>query len=246
LNAPEKTLVHLRNLWKAKSLGYTYYVFITVLQRRGVPLPRSLLFKSLYHVGIENITPYVFPDTMEGVFVDVGACRGLYTFMVAHKGYRVHAFEPSPEALRTLSREAEKYPNIKLHPYALGEKEKTGRLNLHLACGHDGFIAQSTDYTGETVEAEIKTLDSLQIKDVEVVKIDTEGYELPILRGARETLQSQKPRLVIEIHTPYLEQEQKIREYLEKLEYHDINKLYKKYQFNRPDPQYHLVCEARP
>lgn len=245
MNMVDKATVHFRNILKAKSIGYTYYVIITVAQRRGIPVPKIALFKNYYHIGEENIYRYLIPDTEEGCFLDVGANRGYYTIMVAKQGYKVHAFEPSPEALSTLTTDAEKYSNIILHPYALGAMEKTGLLHLHLACGHDGFIKKSTDYTGETAESRITTLDNLEIKNIDVIKIDTEGYEYPILQGARETLVNQQPRLVIEIHEPQQEEHRRIKKYLRSLGYTRMEKIYKEYRFRRPDPQYHLICEAR-
>ena len=46
----------------------------------------------------------------------------------------------------------------------------------------------------------IRKLDSLRLPEVGVIKIDTEGYETPILQGAKESIQKYNPRLVIEIH----------------------------------------------
>ena len=50
---------------------------------------------------------------------------------------------------------------------------------------------------GETVQ--MISLDSLQLSDVSVMKIDVEGAEDRVIEGARETIQSCKPTIIIEI-----------------------------------------------
>ena len=47
----------------------------------------------------------------------------------------------------------------------------------------------------------IKSLDSLKIKDIGLIMIDTEGYELNVLKGAVSTIKKYKPVLVLEFHT---------------------------------------------
>jgi len=67
------------------------------------------------------------------------------------------------------------------------------KLNLHREWGRDSIVRKQEDYTGNRVETAVKTLDSLGIRHVGLIKIDTEGYEIPILGGATETILSNKP-----------------------------------------------------
>jgi len=53
---------------------------------------------------------------------------------------------------------------------------------------------------GETIDIPLRKLDSLRLPNVGVIKIDTEGYEIPILQGAKQTIQKYQPRLIIEVH----------------------------------------------
>ena len=45
---------------------------------------------------------------------------------------------------------------------------------------------------------EVKTLDSYNFTDVDIIKIDVEGFEVPLLEGARETILSNRPWIQIE------------------------------------------------
>jgi len=102
---------------------------------------------------------------------------------------------------------------------ALGDKNCVAKLNLHRKWGHDSIVRKQEDYTGHRVEIPVKTLDSLAIRNVGLIKIDTEGYEVPVLLGAEKTIISSKPRLITEGHNPVNEQEQKITAILKSLGY---------------------------
>ena len=52
----------------------------------------------------------------------------------------------------------------------------------------------------KTIRVPVRTLDSFNFEIVDLIKIDTEGYELPVLRGGRETIGRERPQLYIEIH----------------------------------------------
>jgi hypothetical protein len=51
---------------------------------------------------------------------------------------------------------------------------------------------------------ELRTLDSLNLQDVGFVKIDVEGHELDVLRGGAETIQRNRPHLLIEVRENHL------------------------------------------
>ena len=51
----------------------------------------------------------------------------------------------------------------------------------------------------EKVTVEVKTLDSYNFKDVDIIKVDTEGYEFPVVIGAEQTIVTQKPIVQLEM-----------------------------------------------
>jgi hypothetical protein len=73
----------------------------------------------------------------------------------------------------------------------------------------------------------VRTLDEYAFTDVGLIKIDTQGSELNILKGARDTLTRESPVLNIEIEHKTPEQKiagQLIHKYLEGLNYREIGR----------------------
>lgn len=79
---------------------------------------------------------------------------------------------------------------------------------------------------GGTIDVPVRKLDSIPLPRVGVIKIDTEGYETPVLQGAKETIAKNKPRLIIEVHKgtgkaakTFSEEQQRIKKVLSDLGY---------------------------
>ncbi len=127
----------------------------------------------------------------DAVVIDAGANTGVFSIFVAanHPRSAIHAFEPTPSTFEALKTNTRYYPNIKIYNFGLGEKEK--KASILLASGSGG------NYIGERgIPVQIKTLDSFNLP-ADFIKIDTEGYEANILRGAAETLKKYKPIIVM-------------------------------------------------
>ena len=150
----------------------------------------------------------VFAAIAEGVsasdtVIDVGANIGFYSARLANlvgaKG-QVHAFEIDPRAIRCLRRTLQRNSigQLRLHEFALGSSPGTVFLDQSSEVGHTS-AAQSG--SGRPVECE--TLDSwaskTDLRSLAVIKIDVEGGEVEVLRGAAETVHRLRPRLVIEV-----------------------------------------------
>lgn len=74
-----------------------------------------------------------------------------------------------------------------------------GSLELKMKDGNE-FIGQEIDYTDKAMRAvNLISIDSMSLPRVDLIKIDVEGMEVDVLAGAKDTIQSCKPILVIEI-----------------------------------------------
>jgi FkbM family methyltransferase len=198
-NMFDKIYVHIKDFAYAKDLAFMFYRILQVLKRRGVPVPEVLSLNIYECYGTEkHLMDYVVPS--RGCFIDVGANVGMWTRFIAKKGYVVHAFEPDPRAYKQLKELAKSFPNVNVYPNALGEYNSEAKLNIHESSGHDSFVFQGEDFIGRYKTVPIRTLDSFNLKNVGLIKIDTEGYEVPILKGAERTIKENKPRLIIEVH----------------------------------------------
>jgi len=173
-------------------------------------------------------------------FIDIGANIGLWTFFIAKKGFKVHAFEPSPQPFKHLKDCAQRYPNIQVYPYALGKENHVGLLNLHRASGHNSLIFEGVDFYHKKMKVKIKTLDSHSFSNVGLIKIDTEGFEVPILLGSFQTIKTWQPRLIIEVHFPYKKQLSLIKAILKEHSYYWIIR-YK----SLINPQPHIIAQHK-
>ena len=214
----KKAKIYIEDAAYFKSPRFMIYSLLHIINRR-IPIFKILLLNDLSRIGSErHLEPY-FLSKDNHCFVDVGANIGLWTIFMAKKGVEVHAFEPSPRPYLILRKNAEKYSHIHVYHCALGENNYITELNLHHASGHDSLLKSEEDLIGR-IKINMRTLDSFSLQDIGLIKIDTEGYEVPILLGAKQSILRNKPRLIIEIHSPYKEQMGKIMKILKHLNYH--------------------------
>jgi len=81
---------------------------------------------------------------------------------------------------------------------------------LHEYPTRDSLIIKSRGFTGKTIKVRVKTLDSFNLWNVGLIKVNTEGYEIPVLLGAKKTILKWKSRIIIEVHEPIKEQLSKL------------------------------------
>jgi len=150
-----------------------------------------------------------------GTLVDVGAHDGAFTLpFAALPGATVHAFEPLPQAFARLRAAVGDTPNVTLHAAALGDHEGEITLRLPVLDGvaQEQWGSITKAYAGldaRVVEAThtvpLRTLDSLALRDVTAIKLDAEGAEYEVLRGARDTLARCRPILSLELEERHRE-----------------------------------------
>lgn len=143
-----------------------------------------------------------------GVLVDVGSHHGLLSvvFCLANPSNRAAGFEPSPPlaaVARRLAGMNGSGDRVSFHTDLVGEEPGVARTWLD----EHGFIRVDAPPEGRTTaETRVRTLDEICAGLAPtVVKIDVEGDELKVLRGAAETLRKHRPVLLIEIHLNEME-----------------------------------------
>lgn len=128
--------------------------------------------------------------TQRRVAVDIGGHVGLWSFYLSALFEQVHAFEPVAEHRECFAVNVTA-PNVILYPCALGDRE--GSISMHTSTGSSGdsWVKGSGDIP-------MHRIDSYGFSDVDLIKIDTEGNELPVLRGAEDTLLRCHPVVIVE------------------------------------------------
>jgi len=158
-------------------------------------------------------------------FVDIGANTGFYTKMMALRGVSVYAFEPSPKTYELLCANVKILFNVQTFNFALGDENIDAKtFYVHENSPIDGFTPSLDNEHLEHVKVKVRMLDNFQLSNIGLMKIDTEGYEYPILRGAIETLRREKPRLIIEMHEPLWRNDNLITSLLHQLGYNDLQR----------------------
>jgi FkbM family methyltransferase len=135
--------------------------------------------------------------------LDVGANKGVWTYALLQAGCQVHAFEPNPKMFAVMHRWAK--DRAQLHPIALSDT--SGEAVLMIPRRTNGYSNQggslSTTVLGDedfgSVTVETKRVDDLGLENIGFIKVDVEGFELQVLKGARETLRRDRPNLIVEM-----------------------------------------------
>jgi FkbM family methyltransferase len=173
------------------------------LLRRTANFPRRALWRArISRWGIGYPDPelrYVSRLCNGGkISIDVGASLGLYTAHLLSCSSAVWAIEPRKRAVTELKTIYHRSPVV-VHPFALSDID--GELVLRV-CGSDpgrSTLEPSNSINGEPETVIVKRLDTLNPKSVGFIKIDVEGHEEAVLKGAINTIERERPNLLIEI-----------------------------------------------
>lgn len=144
--------------------------------------------------------------------VDIGANKGDYSETLLHlTDSRVIAFEPLPKTFDILTKLQARFPN-RMTVVNKGVGDKDAVLDLNFG-DEDSTLASFSkevseiDYVGQNnrnaIKIEVITLDRFfkesnapECSQIDLLKIDTEGYEYEVLIGAKETIESRKPKFI--------------------------------------------------
>jgi FkbM family methyltransferase len=180
------------------------------------PIRHGRLYGSDYEDSVRRAITSFSGD----VFWDVGANTGYYTLRLAPKFGQVRAFEPNPDAVKILKNKIAKsrIQNVTVEPIALADSIGTSRLYLFTHVrektvgSRNSLIKDQSMRQDDSPKEEVATTPSIEVETttadsllgagkVDLMKIDVEGAEFMVLRGASVALsQGRIYRLVIELH----------------------------------------------
>lgn len=128
-----------------------------------------------------------------GHAVDIGSHVGLWTRLMADDFSHVTCFEPLAAHRECWLMNTRHISNAELYPLALSNEEQT--LRIHMPQDNTGHAHVSEK--GEEVQA--VTLDSRAgLERIDFLKIDVEGWELPVVQGAEARIRLDRPVIIIE------------------------------------------------
>lgn len=127
-------------------------------------------------------------------FVDVGAHIGSVVASVQHHSRaEVIAVEAMPDKAAALRR---KFPDVVVHGCAVGEK--TGEVSFFVMPELTGTSSLVRNQGSIEITVPLRRLDELVREPVDMLKIDVEGAELGVLRGAEHLIASSRPVIMFE------------------------------------------------
>jgi FkbM family methyltransferase len=173
---------------------------------------QSVMFLKRCH---EPETEMVFKEMAKTskVFLDVGANIGYFSFLVKQMSpqAKVHSFEPLPQNISAYHNNCKLngFSSMTLHEVCVADKK--GDTEFLIPPSEEsgwGRMAHRDLFNGEKIKRSVITLDEFceqnQITGVDLMKIDVEGYEFKVLQGAQKLIETQRPRICIELNEPCL------------------------------------------
>lgn len=130
----------------------------------------------------------------------------MHSATVSQLADQVYAFEPSPSTYALLRKNVDAATNVFTHNIGIGDAQGESELTFAPNNRSGGFVSDKTSAsTGHVVEKiSIDTLDDtvrrLKLKGVDFIKIDVEGFEAHVIKGAQETLSSYRPVVALELN----------------------------------------------
>jgi FkbM family methyltransferase len=149
-----------------------------------------------------------FVPAADSAVVDVGANVGIFAIRQGRRGARVYAFEPNASCYKRLSQavlENGLTGRVSTLNYAVGRATGVGTLrvpNNRTALGSVVSVdpAASIQASDVRITSLDQILPALGVDHIDLLKIDTEGAEVDVLRGAERTL-PRTDRIILEYHS---------------------------------------------
>jgi len=163
------------------------------------------------------------------LIVDIGAWCGTWSLSMNQFAKNIHCYEPNKLHYECLSRNLSIHSHVRLYNQAIGNND--GFVNLT-----EESATQNTRVLLEEGKTKINKLDSLDLQGVDFIKIDVEGLEMQVLKGAERTLENVE-YLMIELNgnsERYGNSKKDIKKYLKSLGFKVLIKMW-------PDIVYYKV-----
>ena len=155
--------------------------------------------------------------------IDIGAHKGefLNCILSINKKLIIYAFEPQSLIFRKLKKNFKSSNNIFIFNKALSNSNEKKKLNINIKTSTSTFSTYNRDSYWKKIKDFILTgfkqssfisseivktitldnfINSKKIKNIDLLKIDTEGHELEVLNGAKKTLNNKIEYILIEFH----------------------------------------------
>ena len=161
---------------------------------------------SIYKFGEESRLAALENVTKFRHAIDIGAHVGISVLHWKKLFERVTAFEPMVDHFECLKLNVADLEGVTAHNCAISNQEavlkgayRSGKNSGSFQLLDDAFLAYKGKQKNRTIyDIPSKRLDSFEFDCVDLIKIDVEGWEFEVLKGAVETIKKHKPTLMVE------------------------------------------------
>lgn len=208
---PLKKKLHFlasKQLYATQKLVIPYtnnYSIITPVNNGNRGTISELIFE-----GVKSQPEYTLISYLQGhladniVMIDIGGNIGSFTCQFLSKASMVYIFEPIPRLYQVIqdSLEYNKIKNVQLIKKALGNTE----TNVTMFDNNNSSIVVTTG-GDPTIQIKVTTLDNElgDLKKVDFVKVDVEGFEMHVLQGSEQLISKFHPTILLELHPLFIE-----------------------------------------
>ena len=172
------------------------------------PAAQAILLGLVYE---PDTIEYILANCKEGDIVQAGAYFGDFLPALSEscgENAKIWSFEPSSENYRCarITLELNGIENVELHNIGLGSEDSEVDLRIRdgdgYASGGGSMIMDSTSSDGSFEKVTIRPIDEVigDEREVSIIQLDVEGYEINALSGGIKTISRCKPILIVEVH----------------------------------------------
>lgn len=167
-------------------------------------LERRKWKNKIYDKLLTNSILRLLPDyiTKNTLTIDVGGNSGYQTYFHA-KYNNVVTYEPVPGLFKVLKANLKGLDNVTLINKAVSDSNKT--ITLHVDLNRLSMTSQIPLVDSKPIEVQGVALDEEGHENVGFIKIDVEGFELDVLKGATKLIERDRPTMMVEIYQPWCE-----------------------------------------
>jgi FkbM family methyltransferase len=182
------------------SLDHDYYGKLRVFSEDSAISAHMLDGVSVWESDIVAVFAREFPSGRN--VIDAGANLGLHSIALAKlakRGEKIFAFEPHPEIFPLTRHNCGQYSNIECINKAASDAEQVLYMPSILTAYNAGGAVVQSDRGDCAHAVQSVTIDSLELPNIGLMKIDVEGHEMSCIHGAVKTIRRNRPTLIVEI-----------------------------------------------
>ena len=181
------------------------------IQSEGHKVENSLFWDGLFGHEPETMRLWWRLARTSKTVLDIGANSGVFGLAAGAAGaQQVFAFEPVPRVYRILKKNTALNPELPIQPIQAAVGSTPGKAVLYDPGGNAPTSASLSKEFADAHEAqfvegevEVVRIDDYRKKnklvEIDLIKIDVEGFEVEALSGMKETVDSNRPEIVLEV-----------------------------------------------